>query len=183
VYSPGTSQTSWFLFGLSTGVALLALVGACSISTSTSEIDSYDAAVQSSTADGALAFIKTHPTSHLVTDLVESLPPNVAVQICGDLPAGTASKAVRACDQLRDTLAAKGTAPDGTIQLAAAAPIAAPTAPSDCVARSVVLSADPLPAKAKAKRSASTPSKAKAKQAPLLVQIASVERGNKEVRH
>lgn len=55
-----SSQTSWFLFGAGSGVVLLALVGACSISTRTSEIDGYDAAVQSQAAEGALAFIRAY---------------------------------------------------------------------------------------------------------------------------
>jgi hypothetical protein len=107
----GTSQTSWFLFGVGSGIALLALVGACSSSTNTSEIDAYDAAVQSSTAEGALAFIKTYRTSHLVSDLVESLPPNVAVQVCSDMPGGVSSSVARSCQHMQGMLAAIPPAP------------------------------------------------------------------------
>jgi hypothetical protein len=188
-YYRQSSWKSWILMGAGgSGLALTALFGACSLGAgNSSEIDSYDLAARTQSVAASRAFLEQYRTSHLVRDLIESLPPDVALQVCSDLPAGTTSKAVRACKQLRDAIASKGATPDGTIQLAAAAPMVVPTAASDCVARSVVLSADPPPAdptpKAKAKRSASASAKAKAKQAPQLVQIASVERGNKEVRH
>jgi hypothetical protein len=118
----GTSQTSWFLFGVGSAVALLALVGACSSSTNTSEIDAYDADVQSSTAEGALAFIKTYRTSHLVSDLVESLPPNVAAQVCSDMPGGVSSSVARSCQHMQEMLAA--------IPPAAPAPVVAAAVPA-----------------------------------------------------
>src|SRR5262245_21982588 len=178
-----SSWKSWILMGAG-GSSLVAAVlfGACSIDAgNSSEIESYDLAVRTQTVATSRAFLEQYRNSHLVSDLIESLPPDIALQVCGDLPAGTTSKGVRACEQYRDTVAAKGTAPDGTIQLAVAAPMVVPTGSSDCV--SVVLSADPPPAKAKAKRSASSSTKAKSKRALQFVQIASLGRGNKEVRH
>jgi hypothetical protein len=165
------------------GLAVSALFGACSIGAGkSSEIDSYDLAVRTQSVAASRAFLEQYRTSHLVSDLIESLPPDVARQVCGDLPAGTSSKAVRACEQVRDAVATKGTAPDGTIQLAASSPMVMSAAASDCVTKPLALPADTTP-KIKAKRSASSPLKKKSTQTPRLWQVASVERGNKEVRH
>jgi hypothetical protein len=86
-------------------IALLALAGACSVrdsSNGTSEIESYDAAVHSQTTEDALAFINAHPNSHLVGDLIESLPPDVAAQVCFDMPNGIAGRVATSCQQTRD---------------------------------------------------------------------------------
>jgi hypothetical protein len=180
-----SSWKSWILAGAGgSSLVAAALFGACSIDAGkSSEIDSYDLAARTQSVATSRAFLEQYRTSHLVSDLIESLPPDVALQVCGELPAGTSSEAVDACKQMRDAVAAKDTAPDGPIQLAAATPRVLPTAASNCVARPADLPPDPPPAKATAKRSASAPTKSKAKRAPQLVQLASVGRGNKEVRH
>jgi hypothetical protein len=99
--------------------AVLAVVAACSVPEGeTSEIDAFERAVRAQTKDDARAFIETFQTSHLIGDLIESLRPDVALQVCGDLPAA-ASRAAGPCEALR--------------QLEAMAPAAArprPTAPS-----------------------------------------------------
>jgi hypothetical protein len=102
------SRVHWLLVGAGSSIALLALVGACSIhdsSSDRSEIESYDAAVHSQTANGALAFINAHPNSHLVGDLIESLPPDVAAQVCFDMPNGIAGRVARSCQQTQDAVA------------------------------------------------------------------------------
>ena len=64
-------------------VALLA--GGASARAGMSEMDSYTRAVASAGREDALAFINEFPESLLVDDLIESLPPVVAPQVCADL--------------------------------------------------------------------------------------------------
>ena len=91
-----------------------------------SEIDSYDRAVTSQAKTDALAFIEEFRTSHLIGDLIESLRPEVAREVCADLPSGV-SRARRACEQLRKvpvteaTASAKDATAAGTAQSTAAA--------------------------------------------------------------
>jgi hypothetical protein len=68
----------------------------------TSEIDAYDRAVTSQSKENALAFLSEFRSSHLVGDLIESLRPDVAREVCADLPSGV-SRARQACEQLRQT--------------------------------------------------------------------------------
>ena len=95
-----------------------------------SEIDSYDRAVTSQTKEDALAFIEEFGSSHLIGDLIESLRPEVAREVCADLPSGV-SRARRACEQLpkvsvTETTASSKDVAGGTAQSSAAA---APTQP------------------------------------------------------
>jgi hypothetical protein len=124
-----SSRATWFFVGAGSGLALFALVGACSISTSTAEIDSYDAAVQSQTAEGALAFINANRGSHLVGDLIESLPPNVAVHVCSELPSSVSGRTARSCQHMREVMATAPTAPAPV--LAAATPASGTGASAD----------------------------------------------------
>ena len=61
------------------------------------EIDSYELAVTSQTKENALAFIEEYSSSHLIADLINSLPPAVANAVCADLANGP-STARRACE-------------------------------------------------------------------------------------
>jgi hypothetical protein len=127
-FSEISSRAYWFFFGAGNGLALLAIVGACSTS-STSEIGSYDVAVQSQTAEGALAFINANRGSHLVGDLIESLPPNVAVQVCSEMPSNVSGRTARSCKHMREVMA---TTPTATAPiLAAAAPASSAGASAD----------------------------------------------------
>src|SRR5262245_47578900 len=66
------------------------------------EIDSYELAVRSQTKADALAFIETFHSSHLVGDLIESLSPEIAQQVCADLRGGGPERARRACAALQE---------------------------------------------------------------------------------
>jgi hypothetical protein len=129
-FSERSSRASWFLAGAGSGFALLAIVGACSISTSTSEIENYDAAVQSQTAESALAFINANQGSHLVGDLIESLPPNVAVQVCSEMPSSASGRTARSCQHMREVVATTATAPAPAFVAAAPVPGASASADS-----------------------------------------------------
>jgi hypothetical protein len=68
------------------GVAMLFAVSDSSLA-QVSEVDSYERAVISQTKEDALAFIQEFRSSHLTGDLIESLRPEVAREVCADLPA------------------------------------------------------------------------------------------------
>ncbi len=112
---------------------LLFTAGACCIAlalyaggaaSQTSEVDSYDAAVTSQSKTEALRFIKTFASSHLVGDLIESLPPQVAREVCAELKGSGPAKARKACDALPKALVAQPAVP---------APEPAPTAHDEMV--------------------------------------------------
>src|SRR5262245_49310679 len=81
-----------------------------------SEMDGFDRAVTSGSKADAMAFINQFGSSHLVPDMIELLPPDVAAAVCADLPSSASSAADRACEQIKAILAtapAAGTvAPD-----------------------------------------------------------------------
>jgi hypothetical protein len=101
----------------------------------TSEIDGYDRAVSLQTKEAALAFLREFRSSHLVGDLIESLRPDLAREVCSDLPDGIA-RARRACEQRRQTAAADAVATSGTTAAALPAqpaPTAEPSAPEGSI--------------------------------------------------
>jgi hypothetical protein len=179
-----SSWKIWTLTGAGSGsLVVLSFVAACSIGAGEiSEIDSYDSAVRTQSVTAARAFMKQYRTSHLVGDLIESLPPDVALQVCGDLPAGTAREAARSCKQLQDTIANNPAAPNGPVQIAASASIVMPTA-SDCVGTPLVVQPTHGTSKTKVKPTASVPIKKKSKQTQQYWLIASAKQGNKEARN
>jgi hypothetical protein len=181
-----SSWKSWILMGAGgSSLVVLALVGACSLGAGkTSEIDSYDLAVRTHSVADSRAFVKQHRTSHLVGDLIESLPPDVALQVCEDLPVGTTSKAVRSCKQLQDAIATMPAAPNGSIQIAASSPVVMPATASDCVGTPFQILPTGSTSVDKAKRSASAaPIRTRSSQTQRFWQVASADRGNKEVKH
>lgn len=72
-----------------------------------SEIDAYDRAVSSQSKDAALAFLDEFRSSHLVGDLIESLRPDVAREVCASLRGGGPHATRRACTQLPQAAAAE----------------------------------------------------------------------------
>src|SRR4029434_6654949 len=66
---------------------------------------SYDYAVSSASKERALAFLREFSSSHLVGDLIESLPPDVAQQVCAEMQGGGPAKARKACEAMRAALA------------------------------------------------------------------------------
>jgi hypothetical protein len=180
-------QSSWKSWGFGvggSGVVVLALAAACSLGAGgMSEIDSYDSAVRTQSVAESRAFVSKFRTSHLVGDLIESLPPDVALQVCEDLPFGTSAKARRSCEQLRDTIAAQPAAANTPVQLAASSPIAMSTAASNCVGTSFDLPSTGGKPVAKAKRSTLTTVRTRPSQTEHFWQVAAAERGNKEVRN
>ena len=83
------------------GVSVIAFVVCLERSTGqTSEIDIYEMAVRSQSKTEALNFIKAFHSSHLVDDLIQSLSPEVAQQVCADLNGGGPARARKACEAL-----------------------------------------------------------------------------------
>src|SRR5262245_43160663 len=82
------------------GVGALALIaGVNGPLAEMSEIDAFDKAVTSGSKEDALAFIHEFGSSHLVPDLIDLLPHDVAVAICADLGGNSA------CNKLQDNTA------------------------------------------------------------------------------
>jgi hypothetical protein len=109
-------------------VAILFAVSESSLA-QVSEIDSYDRAVTSQTKTDALAFIEGFRTSHLIGDLIESLRPEVAREVCAELPSGV-SRARRACEQLRKVPVTEATASSKDVTAADTAQSSAAAAPT-----------------------------------------------------
>jgi hypothetical protein len=65
-----------------------------------SEIDAYDRAVSSQSKDAALAFLREYRSSHLIVDMIESLRPDLAREVCTNLQGGGPGAARRACSSL-----------------------------------------------------------------------------------
>jgi hypothetical protein len=72
-----------------------------------SEIDAYDRAVSSQSKDAALAFLNEFRSSHLVGDLIESLHPDTAREVCASLHGSGPRAARRACTRLPQAAAAE----------------------------------------------------------------------------
>jgi len=114
------SQRLRFLFAAGvSGIALAVCVGRAS--GQTSEIDSYDLAVTSQSKTESLSFIRTFGSSHLVGDLIESLPPEVAQQVCAELQGDGPARARKACEGIREALAVQPVAPAAKAPAAGAA--------------------------------------------------------------
>src|SRR5262245_23772878 len=107
-----TGQTRWqknrFFVGASGALVILTIAGACANkNTGLSEIDAYQAAVTKRSSDKALKFINGFPTSHLVGDVIESLPPGVALQTCSKIQ--ESARTMGACQRAREIIAATET--------------------------------------------------------------------------
>jgi hypothetical protein len=178
------SWKSWGFGVGSSGVVVLALAAACSVGAGkTSEIDSYDSAVRTQSVAESRAFLNKFRTSHLAGDLIESLPPDVALQVCEDLPVGTSGKTRRSCEQLRASIATQPAAPNTPVQLAASSPIVMSTAASNCVGTSFELPPTGSKSVANAKRSASASIGERSSKTGHFWQVAVAERGSKEVKN
>jgi hypothetical protein len=81
---------------------VIGLVGVVPVSPSfaQSEIDAYDRAVSSQSKDAVLAFLREYRSSHLVVDMIESLRPDLAREVCTSLQGGGPGAARRACSSL-----------------------------------------------------------------------------------
>ncbi|HEY7687338.1 MAG TPA: hypothetical protein VH835_01520, partial [Dongiaceae bacterium] len=99
----------------------------------TSEIDSYETAVKAAVASEskteALNFIRDFASSHLVGDLIESLPPAVAREVCADLKGGGPAAARKACAALPQAVAALPVVPPAEIAPAAGSTALDPESP------------------------------------------------------
>lgn len=89
------------VLSLAAGVAALIAVGGGALA-KMSEIDGYERAINAGSKEAALAFIIEFPTSHLVGDVIESLRPAVAREVCADVP-GNIARARRACERVSQT--------------------------------------------------------------------------------
>src|SRR4030095_139865 len=98
----GASKTIRINLGilLLAGVGVLALVGTRELAAELSEIDAFQRAVSSQTKADALAFLKDFGSSHLVPDLIDVLPPEVALEVCATLT-GNSSRAYAACKKVQ----------------------------------------------------------------------------------
>jgi hypothetical protein len=103
--------------------ALACAMGAGEAAAAYSEIESLHLAIVSRDKQAALAFIRTFPASPLVDDLIEMLPPEVAQQVCADLPsgAGRAQDACRSADRRLATRDPGGESGGGESAIASAA--------------------------------------------------------------
>jgi hypothetical protein len=81
---------------------VIGLMGVVSVSPlfAQSEIDAYDRAVSSQSKDAALAFLREYRSSHLIVDMIESLRPDLAREVCTSLQGGGPGAARRACSSL-----------------------------------------------------------------------------------
>jgi hypothetical protein len=180
----GSSWKSWVFGAGGSSVVVLALAAACSVGSGrSSEIDSYDSAVRTQSVAESRAFVDKFRTSHLVGDLIESLPPDVALQVCEDLPFGTSAKARRSCERLRDSIATQPAAPNASIQVAAASPIVMPTGATNCVGTPFDVPSTRSKPVARATRTVIATARTGSGQADHFWQVASAERGSKEVRN
>ena len=92
--------------GVPLGVGVLALIaGINGPLAQMSEMDGFDRAITTGSKEDALAFINDFRSSHLVPDLIELLPPDVAAAVCADLAGGGSSATDRACDQIQKAIA------------------------------------------------------------------------------
>jgi len=112
------SQRLRFLFAAGVSGIVLAVCGGHAAG-QTSEIDSYDAAVTSQSKAEALSFIRTFGSSHLVGDLIGSLPPEVAQQVCAELQGDGPARARKACEVIREAFAVQPVLPAAEIAPAA----------------------------------------------------------------
>ncbi len=106
---------------LSSGVAVLFAAASCAPS-QTPEIDSFSRAVAAQEKEEALLFVDQHRSSPLVGDLIELLRPEVALDVCSDMPSGVSSEGRRACEQLQETAATDPVQAPSTLVLADASP-------------------------------------------------------------
>jgi hypothetical protein len=105
------------------GGAITLAVGIGHSTSQTSEIDAYETAVRSQSKTEALSFIKNFGSSHLVGDLIESLPTEVAQQVCTDLQGSAPARARQACESVRQAFAAQPDAQIAEIAPAAGGPV------------------------------------------------------------
>jgi hypothetical protein len=98
----GASRTIRIALGimLLAGVGVLALVGTRELAAEVSEIDAFQRAVSSQTKADALAFLRDFGSSHLVPDLIDVLPPEVALEVCATL-SGSSSRTYAACKKVQ----------------------------------------------------------------------------------
>jgi hypothetical protein len=124
------------------GSCIALAVGIGHATSQTSEIDSYEAAVRSQSKAEALSFIKDFGSSHLVGDLIESLRPEVAQEVCTDLQGSGPTRARQACEVLRETLASQLDAQTAAIAPAAGAAVEVSPVPAGAATSPVVSSDD-----------------------------------------
>src|SRR5262245_4049494 len=122
---------------LAVGVSSVALCIGFESSGEVSEIDSYEAAIKSQNKTEALHFIRDFSSSHLVGDLIESLKPKIAQQVCADLQGSGPAKVREACEALGTAADLPGAGPT----VVEPRPTAAPP-PAD-IARKDELEGDP----------------------------------------
>ena len=129
-----SSRNSWLCISAAITFVILTIASACSMKTGMSEIDSYQLAVKTQTKADALRFTEAFGTSHLVGDLIESLPPDVALQVCADLSGSAAGNAERSCEPLREIAAI---APASSIPPPTTAPVSPQVSPTTAEPRLV----------------------------------------------
>src|SRR5262245_30163263 len=136
---PGRRQTMISRKGCSQSLRVLLAVGVSSVAlcigfqslSEVSEIDSYEAAIKSQDKTEALHFIKDFSSSHLVGDLIESLKPEIAQQVCADLQGSGPAKVREACEAVRAAAVLPAAGPTVVEPPPAAAPPPADVARKD----------------------------------------------------
>ena len=97
-----SEQYRWVRLGTGGGVVLFLIAGTFASDTiKTSEIGAFELAARAQTKEGAFKFIDEFGTSHLVGALVESLPSDIASQVCREMSGAAARNARRSCESLQ----------------------------------------------------------------------------------
>src|SRR4029453_4333963 len=106
-----SEQYRWVRLGTGGGVVLFLIAGTFASDTiKTSEIGAFELAVRAQTKEGAFKFIDEFGTSHLVGALVESLPSDIASQVCREMSGAAARNARRSCEPLQTVAAVSAAA-------------------------------------------------------------------------
>jgi hypothetical protein len=125
-----SEQYGWVRLGTGGGVVLFLIAGTFASDTiKTSEIGAFELAVRAQTKEGAFKFIDEFGTSHLVGALVESLPSDIASQVCREMSGAAARNARRSCEPLQTVAAVSAAAsPPPQTSVPASAPSQVPGA-------------------------------------------------------
>jgi hypothetical protein len=106
-----SEQYRWVRLGTGGGVVLFLIAGTFASDTiKTSEIGAFELAARAQTKEGAFKFIDEFGTSHLVGALVESLPSDIASQVCREMSGAAARNARRSCEPLQTVAAVSAAA-------------------------------------------------------------------------
>src|SRR5262245_19679674 len=133
---------------LSAGIAATAVIALSGDARAQlSELDAFQHAVDTRSRQDALAFIESFGSSHLIPDLIDLLPPDVAMEVCASL-SGAAPRIHAACDSVAletATVPGAGIAPEPAPAAVAASVPAVLEMPEDGALKPEAAAGDDLP--------------------------------------